>query len=144
MDSDGELFLNPVFAVYAPAALPGAGGDHRLTGWSARGEEIFSVSFGLPEVADADGRSSFAFVLPIEAGRARNLESVTLIGPSGVARLDADSNLPTSILLDPSTGQVRGILRDVPLAYDGAASAAPLPDGFSELARIFSRGIPDA
>ena len=99
------------------------------------------MSFGLPEVADADGRSSFAFVLPIEPGRARDLESVTLIGPGGVARLDAESDMPTSILIDPNTGQVRGILRDVPQTYDATASAAPLPDGIGELVWIFSRGI---
>jgi hypothetical protein len=142
MDSDGELFLNPAFAVDAKPALPEAAGMHRITGRTANGGELFSVSFGLPEVADGDGRSSFAFVLPVELGWTRNLASITLSGPGGEARLDGDTDIPTSILLDPSTGQVRGILRDAPQAY-GAVAPAPPPPGADRGATLFSRGIPD-
>ncbi|MDE0649486.1 MAG: hypothetical protein OXI12_03975, partial [Gammaproteobacteria bacterium] len=103
----GELFLNPAFVVDAKPALPDIAGEHRITGRTGNGDELFSVSFGLPEVADGDGGSSFAFILPVESGWTRNLASITLSGPGGEALLDADTDIPTSILLDPSTGHVR-------------------------------------
>ena len=51
----GEPFLNPSFVVDAPPALPRAAGEHQITGRSITGNELFSLSFGLPEVADGDG-----------------------------------------------------------------------------------------
>ena len=142
VDSEGDPFLNPAFVVDAPPVLPDATGGHQIAGRTASGDELFSLSFAIPEVADGDGSSSFAFVLPVESSWAGNLASITLSGPGGSVRLDSDTDLPMSILLDPSTGQVRGILRDLPQA-DAAAALAPQagPDSFDVL---FSRGIPDA
>ena len=93
-------------------------------------------------MADGDGSSSFALGLPIQPGWPGNLASITLSGPGGSATLDGDTDIPMAILLDASTGQVRGILRDMPQA-DAAAALAPQasPDG---LDMLFSRGIPDA
>ena len=96
----------------------------------------------MPETADGDGSSSFAFVLPAEPGWADNLASITLSGPGGSFTLDGDTDIPMAILLDPSTGQVRGILRDMPQA-DAAAALAPQA-GLDGLDVLFSRGIPDA
>ena len=123
-DAEGEPFLNPAFVVDAPPALPGATGGHRITGRTAGGAELFSVEFAMPEVADGDGSSSFAFVLPVQPGWADSLAGITLSGPGGSTTLDSDTDIPMTILLDPSTGQVRGILRDVPQA---AAAAALTP-----------------
>ena len=39
---------------------------------------------------------------------------ITLSGPGGSATLDADTDLPLTILRDPRSGRVRAILRDVP------------------------------
>ncbi|MCY3704929.1 MAG: hypothetical protein OXH08_05410 [Gammaproteobacteria bacterium] len=139
----GELFLNPAFVVDAKPALPDIAGEHRITGRTGNGDELFSVSFGLPEVADGDGGSSFAFILPVESGWTRNLASITLSGPGGEALLDADTDIPTSILLDPSTGQVRGILRAAPQAYGADAPPPPLA-GLNRVNTLFSRGIPDS
>ena len=60
--------------------------------------------------------------------------------PGGSVTLDSDTDLPMTILLDPSTGQVKGILLDLP--QTGAAAAPPAPQpGFDVL---FSCGIPGA
>ena len=145
VDGVGAPFLEPAFVVDAPTALPDSSGAHRITGRTASGDELFSLSFAMPEVADgADGdrRSSFAFVLPVQPGWAGNLATITLSGAGGSASLSNDTDIPMSILLDPSTGQVRGILRDLPQA-DAATPLAPQA-GFNSLDVLFSRGIPVA
>ena len=65
----------------------------------------------MPETADGDGSSSFAFVLPIRSEWEGNLASITLTGPGGSAILDGNSDEPMVILRNPRNGQVRGILR---------------------------------
>ncbi|MXW56736.1 MAG: hypothetical protein F4Z59_08815, partial [Gemmatimonadales bacterium] len=140
-DEEGALFLNPAFVVVAHSALPNDSGAHRITGRTGSGAELFALGFDMPEVADGDGRSSFAFVLPAGPGWADNLASITLSGPGGAVTLNGDTDLPMSILLDRTTGQVRGILRDVPQAYSAAALGPRTgPDSVDVL---FSRGIPD-
>ena len=140
IDTEGEPFLNPSFVIDAPPVLPDAAGEHRITGRSDAGNVLFSLTFGMPEMADGDGSSSFAFVLPVESGWAGNLTNVTLSGPDGSVTLDSDTDIPMSILVEPSTGEVRGILRDMPQA--DAAALAPLA-GPDSLDLLFSRGIPD-
>ena len=136
--TDSVPFLDPAFVVDAPAALPDSAGEYRLTGQSDSGVELFSLAFVMPETADGDGSSSFAFVLP---GWEDSLATITLSGPGGSFTLDADSDLSVTILRNPRTGQVRGILRDVadPAAVQAAASAAG-----PGLEVLFSRGIPGA
>ena len=111
-DADGAPFLNPVFVVEAPLALPDSTGAYTLTGRTAGGAELFSFSFAMPRAADGDGGSGFAFVLPAEPGWARELAGITLAGPGGTFALNDDSDAPTVILRDPRTGRVRAILRD--------------------------------
>ena len=143
VDPDGNPFLNPTFVVDAPAGLPESAGDHTLTGHDAAGGELFSLGFAMPEVADGDGRSSFAFVLPVRPEWAGVLSSITLSGPDGEVTLDEASDRPMAILRNPSTGQVRGFLRDLPPVTQAAMDAAGRAGepGFEVL---FSRGIPDA
>ena len=141
-DADGELYLNPAFVVDAPSVLPDDAGEHRIAGRTANGDELFSLDFTLPETADADGRGSFVFALPADPAWAGNLASITLSGPGGSATLDDDTDLPMTVLLDPATGQVRAILRDLPQA-EAAAALAPQA-GPDSLDVLFSRGIPDA
>ena len=142
VDAEGEPYLDPAFVITAPPALPGSIGAYRIVGSTANSGELFSLSFTMPEVADGDGSSSFVFVLPVQSGWAEALASITLTGPGGSATIDADTDLPMAILLDPSTGQVRGILRDLP-QVDAAAALAPQA-GLDSLDVLFSRGIPDA
>ncbi len=145
-DAEGGPFLNPAFVVDAPPALPDAAGEHRITGRTAGGDELFDLDFVMPGLADGDGSSSFAFVLPVQPGWAGSLASVTLSGPGGTVMLDSDTDLPMTILLDPDTGQVRAILRDLPQAGAAAADAAGAAThtGAGSLQVLFSRGIPDA
>ena len=120
----------------APPALPAAAGGHELHGLDAAGGELFSVWFDMPEIADGDGSSVFAFALPADPGWAEALASVMLAGRGGSVTLDGDGDRPTTIVRDPRTGQIRAILRDRARAR---ALAATLN---AEV--LFSRGIPDA
>ena len=142
MDAEGQPFLNPAFVVDAAPALPDAGGEHRITGWTAGGDELFTLDFAMPELADGDGRSSFAFVVPVEPAWADTLAGITLSGTGGSITLDGDTDIPMTILLDPGTGEVRGILRDGP-QVDAAAARAPQGNA-DTLDVLFSRGVPDA
>ena len=141
--ADGAPFLNPVFVVDAPPALPDSAGAYALTGWTARGTELFSFSFAMPRTADGDGGSGFAFALPAEPGWESDLASITLAGPGGTFALNDDSDLAMAILRDPRTRRVRGILREVPLPARAAMDAAARSPG-PELEILFSRGIPNA
>ena len=143
IDADGVPYLEPAFVVDAPPSLPRSVGDHRLSGRAASGTELFSLAFAMPEVADGDGSSSFAFVLPVQAGWESNLAAITLAGPGGTVTLDGETDLAMAILRNPRNGQVRGILRDPPPDNQVAAAAAPGAPG-SGLEVLFSRGLPGA
>ncbi len=138
-------FLQPAFVVDARPALPEeARGDYRLSGRSHTGAELFTLRFDMPEVADGDGGSGFAFALPVQPGWEGSLASITLSGPGGSATLDHKTDRPMTILRDPRTGQVRGFLRDlsgtIQTQADHAGALVPDPG----LAPLFSRGIPAA
>ncbi|MYI46655.1 MAG: hypothetical protein F4123_09825, partial [Gemmatimonadetes bacterium] len=109
--ADSVPFLEPAFVVDARPELPRADGEHRLTGRTGGGDDLFSLSFAMPVVADGDGSSSFAFVVPAPSGWDGALATITLAGPGGSVTLDADTDLAMAILRNPRTGQVRGILR---------------------------------
>ena len=54
---------------------------------------------------------------PVSRSRNQICETTTAAvakGPMGRRTLDSDTDIPMSIVVDPSTGQVRGILRDMP------------------------------
>ena len=138
-DAEGVPYLEPAFVADVPPLLPDSTGEYRITGRTAGSDELFSIRFAMPETADDDGSSSFAFVLPVRPGWADNLTSITLTGPGGSFTLDGDSDLSVAILRNPRTGQVRGILRDLP----GPGAAAAFAAG-PDLEVLFSRGIPDA
>ena len=112
-DAEGVPFLEPAFAVDALPELPQFGGDHRITGRTTGGTELFSLTFDMPEVAGDDSGSSFAFVLPVRSGWQGSLAAITLTGPGGSFTLDGDSNLPMAILRNPQTRQVRASLAKV-------------------------------
>ena len=138
--ADTVPFLEPTFVVEAPQLLPDSAGDWRLAGRTSDGTELFSLSFAMPAVADADGRSGFAFVLPAEPSWEARLAAVTLAGPAGTVTLDGDSDIPMAILRDAATGQVRAVLRDPPAAILAGMDWAGPPG--ADLKVLFSRGIP--
>ena len=142
IDADSVPFLDPVFVIDAPPALPPSVGDFRLTGRTGGGTVLFSLAFDMPEVADGDGSSSFVFVLPVRPGWEGSLASVTLSGPGGSVTLDEESNLPMAILRNPRTGQIQGILRDLPPAITTQAVADTAVARAPGLELFFSRGIP--
>ena len=144
VDADGAPFLEPAFVMDAPALLPEDPGDHRITGRTADSAELFSLSFAMPEVADGGGSSGFAFAVPVQSSWAGALASITLSGPGGSFTLDADSDRAMAILRNPRTGQVRGILRDLPVADGVQVDAVAVPGAGEGLEMLFSRGIPDA
>ena len=142
-DADGELYLHPAFVVDAPPVLPDAAGEHRISGQTVDGDELFSLDFAMPETADGDGRGSFVFAVPADPAWAGELASVTISGPGGSFTLDGETDLPMTILRNPRSGQVRGILRDLPPVTQAAMDAAGQTAG-SGLEMLFSRGIPGA
>ena len=143
VNADAVPYLEPAFVVEASAVLPDAAGDHRLTGRASSGAELFSLSFTMPEMADGNGSSSFAFVLPAWPAWEENLASITLAGPGGSFTLDGESDLSMAILRNPRNGQVRRILRHVPPPAQAARDAVGQAAG-PRLEVLFSRGIPDA
>ena len=144
VDAGGTPFLEPAFVVEAPASLPRSTGEYQIIGRTADGDELFSLTFQMPEVADGDGSSSFAFVLPVQPEWPESLASITLSGPGGSATLDDKTVRPVTILRNSRTGQIRGILRD------GSAAGLARDDAVSALSRepdmeaLNSRGIPDS
>ena len=139
--ADSVPYLEPAFVVDAPAALPDSVGEYQITGWTAGGGALFSLGFTMPETADGDGSSSFAFALPVRAGWEGSLATITLLGPKGSVTLDSDgdSDISMAILRDPATGRVRGFLRDA-----GDPEAGALARAAGGLDVLFSRGIPGA
>lgn len=144
VDARGVPYLEPAFVIDAPPALPDSGGEYRLTGRTVDGREVFSLRFGMPEVADGDGSSSFVFALPVGAGWAGNLAAITLSGPGGTVTMDGDTDRPMVIIRDPRTGQMRSIVRGVRAEELPQADAAGGPTRGSGPGVLASRGIPDA
>ena len=141
--ADTVPYLAPAFVVEAPPTLPDSAGAYVVTGRTATGGTLFSLSFAMPETADGDGSSSFAFVLPVRTEWEGNLASITLTGPDGSFTLDEDSDIPMAILRNAQTGQIRGVLRDPPPATRAAADAVGQGTGTRPNV-LFSRGIPGA
>ncbi|MDE2945348.1 MAG: hypothetical protein OXT63_14250 [Gemmatimonadota bacterium] len=141
---DRQPFLEPAFVVDAPAALPVPGGEYEISGRTSDGEVLFSLSFDMPEVADGDGSSAFAFALPAQADWESRLVSVTLSGPGGATTLYGDTDRPMVILRNPKSGQVRGFVRDLPPS--ALAEGRMVVDTGSRervVEVLFSRGLPD-
>ena len=141
VDEDGMPFLEPAFLVDAPAALPEAPGDHRITGLSADGAELFSLSFDMSRIQGGDG-SAFAFAVPVETSWVGTLASITLSGRGRTVTIDADGDRATVILRDSRTGQVRGVLRDLPDTIATPADAVNALSPTPGVEVFLSRGIP--
>ena len=84
VSSDGELVLEPSFVVDAPSALPELDGPYLLTGVDSAGGTLFSLRFGMAEIACDEGEGgAFAFIIPTQAGWSNRLTEITLSGPEG-------------------------------------------------------------
>lgn len=142
VSDDGVLYLEPAFVLDAPPSLPRRGGNYRIRGRNAAGEELFALSFDMWRIDHGNGSLGFAFAAPVRPGWSRALESLTLSGPEGSFTLDGESGLPTAIVRNPATRQVRAILRDPsPAGLAGTVAEALALD--PALEALVSRGIPD-
>ncbi|WP_419933684.1 Ig-like domain-containing protein [Candidatus Palauibacter sp.] len=143
-DAEGTPFLEPAAVVEASPTLPDSAGAYEIIGRDGNGRQLFSLSFAMDEVADADGHTVFAFTLPVRDGWVGALATVTVTGPGGAATLDLATDRPLAILRHPTTGQVRGILRDMPpgALTDLEALAESEALSGTRFDVTFSRGIP--
>ena len=142
VNAAGEPYLEPALVVDAAPTLPPDGGEHGLTGRTAGGEELFSLRFGIPEMAGGDGGSSFVFALPVQAEWEGRLASITLSGREGTVVLDRESNRPVAMVRDPRTGRIRGILRGASAAGLAGVDGGGDPLALQGLEVMTSRGIP--
>ena len=129
VDEEGAPFLHPAFVVDASPSPPSSGGEYRVSGRAADGRTLFSPRVDMLRTADGDGPAGFVFALPVQPDWADLLASITLSGPGGSVTLDGETDRPAAIVRDPLTGQVRGLLRDLPYvsrSSDTAALAAAL------------------
>ena len=141
--ADGTPFLEPAFVVNAPRLTPQASGSHSLVGRADDGRALFSLSFDMPEVADAEGQyTSFAFALPIEGGW-EDLASITLSGPGGAVTLDSDTHRPSALVRDPENGQVQALMLDLDPSTRTAEDARALLETPAHHILRFSPGIPE-
>ena len=141
VNGDGELELEPSFVVDSSPSVPTLSGPYRLTGRTANGITIFTVDFGMAELGDGPG-NAFAFVLPVQPGWAQRLHGITLSGPEGIVSMDRDIDRSAALLMDRSTGIVRGILREWLDTSDVSPRARPtLPEPGLEI--VVSPGVPD-
>lgn len=132
LDEDGKPFLDPAFVMEAFPGMPAFPGPYALTGRSGDGTELFSLSFDMPQVADAPGKSSsFVFTLPVQTGWS-SLASITLSGPEGSFTLDGDADDAMTIAREGIGGKIRAF-------WDGWRE--PRADR-PELVLLRSRGIP--
>ena len=137
---DGELVLEPAFAVDAPAVSPRLNGPYRIVGEDEGGGAVFSLRFGMAQIDHIEG-GSFAFVIPIRPDWPGRLTRITLSGPEGVATLGDEDDRSAALLLDPADGKVRGILRDwlePDESLQNARRVLPEPG----LRVLISRGLP--
>jgi len=141
IDTGGRLHLEPALAITAPPALPASAGAYAITGWTGDNEQLFSLSFRMPEAADGGGSTSFAVLLPLHRDSGADLATVELTWPEGSVTLDRTTHRPLVFVRDRRTGRVRGILRGTGAGRFVEGGAALMPDT-PHFEVLTSRGIP--
>ena len=141
MNEYGDLFLDPSFAVDAAASVNRIGGPYRISGASEEGRNLFTMSFQMDEIACAEG-AHFVIILPVEPDWPGRLASITLTGPEGTTSIDSDADRRIALMLDQSTGAVRGIFRNWLELSDTSMTGRQLtPEPGMEI--TVSGGVPD-
>ena len=112
LDENGEIVLEPAFVVGDAPSLPRGGGLYRLVGEDADGSTLFTLDFAIDELSCSDGGGAFAYAIPVQQVWQDRLARIILSGPEGFAEMTRDGDGSAALLLDRSTGEVRGILRD--------------------------------
>ena len=127
-----DLLLEPAFVIDAPPKRPTKAGPYDLEGFDAAGRSLFSFSFAPDEVEYGGGQFAFAIPCDDRWGGPEGLDQVRLSGPGGSVTIGRSGNRRTSLVMDPDTGRLRGILR-------GQDTPPPWADGMEIMA---SDGVP--
>ena len=141
--SEDDLVMNPSFLVHAPPLLPDAPGEYEISGRTANGGELFAMSFDMQEVADSNGDSSFVFVIPIQRDWESELGAVVLKGSDGVTADDVGSDMAISLLRNPISRQIRGII-STPRARSTTRSRTIEEANARGFEVLVNRGSPEA
>ena len=142
VNENGDLVLEPSFVVNAAPSFPRIQGSYRLTGETEDGVTLFGLDFGMVELGDGDG-GAFAFVIPVQSDWQDRLTRISFSGTDGFVTLDRESDRTAAILMDRSTGRIRGLLRnwlDPSGILPGVRRTLPEPG----LEITVSTGIPDS
>ncbi len=144
IDAGGRPELDAAFFVAGSPTLPEGAGPYRVEGRSEDGAALFSLAFDAPRVADGDGGSGFAFLVPAPVDWSARLASVAATGPGGGDALDRSSRRPTVLVRDRRSRRIRAVLSDPPASVRDRRSAREWAGASADQDALFSRGIPDA
>ena len=139
---NGKPVLEPAFQVVTRPVLPGRPGPYRLEGRTSVGTTLFNFSFEALEVADDPGGARhFAFAVPLDATRASQLKSLSLLAPGSPAAVR--TRPPQQLRLGQVPNEVRAhrTAQGVTLQWDSAVHSMLLvrdPDTGEVLS--FARG----
>ncbi|HEX5575418.1 MAG TPA: hypothetical protein VFX42_06050, partial [Gemmatimonadales bacterium] len=120
---DGQPVLEPVFQIITRPSLPLRPGPYSVEGNSADGQRLFSFSFEALSVADGPHASQhFAFAVPVDQGRAAQLQSVRLSGPGGrvFTRASASPAAPAPRVAQSDDITVQGESHGVAVRWNAA------------------------
>ncbi|MXX68146.1 MAG: hypothetical protein F4Y74_04215 [Gemmatimonadales bacterium] len=106
-----DLLLEPAFVLDAPPKLPAREGPYRLEGFDAAGRPLFSFPFTPDELEYGGGQFAFAIPYDDRWGGPEGLDHVRLSGPAGSVTVERSGSRRASLVMDPDTGRLRGILR---------------------------------
>ena len=110
LSAEGELQLDPAFALDAPAQLPSGSGPYRVEAFSGDGTRALALDFEMETVSEGGG--SFLFLVPLAQDVIAGLERIVLSGPEGTTALERETRAsPVAIVMDRATGRIRSILR---------------------------------
>ncbi|MDE2937623.1 MAG: Ig-like domain-containing protein [Chloroflexota bacterium] len=139
----GEIMLESAFVVDAAPYLPHESGPYRLAGEDTDGDTLFRLDFDIDALSHSDRGGAFAFAVPVQQAWTGRLARITLSGPEGFTEITGNGDRSAALLLDQSTGQVRGILRDWPEPGESVESMRRvLPE--PGLETVISNGLPHA
>ncbi len=115
--ADGEMQLEPVYAMHAEPRFPEERGPYRIRGIGSDGRTLLALDFMPGE--DGHGGKHFFFTVPIEPEWEDSLERIILTGPEGQVAADREDERAITVVTERGTGRIRAILRD----WDGALPA---------------------
>jgi Peptidase M66 len=159
---NGNVILEPSFAVTAPVQLPPRPGPNRVEGFDAVGRRVFSLSFEGTLVADLPRGEErhFAFVVPLSAVERAGLSAMQLTGDGLTVRRQGGAGLraapgpgpavtrrgdelevrwdpayPLAIIRDARTGEILSFARNGfgRVPATGGAIKVELSEGVSSL-----------